>query len=100
MPNVDAKEQMTSAIAGEEQTSEMEKMIGRVEADRTRLAWQLMECQEEVTKRDSQLVTLEARLSQRNAQIIELQEDLSRRCSEMTCLEKEVSDPWLSQSLF
>ncbi|XP_025112777.1 coiled-coil domain-containing protein 18-like isoform X2 [Pomacea canaliculata] len=78
------------AIHGEEQTSEMEKMIGRVEADRTWLARQLMECQEEVTKRDSQLVTLEARLSQRNAQIIELQEDLSRRCSEMTCLEKEV----------
>nr|KAG5703039.1 hypothetical protein BaRGS_016200 [Batillaria attramentaria] len=81
---------MERAQAGEQRYQELEKVVGRLEADKSRLAREVTELTQQVADRDSQVLTLDARLSQRNSQIIELQEDVSNRCSEIARLEKEV----------
>ena len=79
-------------VAGEEQSRELEVVVGKVEADKASLARQVSQMQTDLESRDSHILSLDARLSQRNAQIIELQEDVNHRCEAIARLEKEVRE--------
>jgi hypothetical protein len=69
---------------------ELERVIGRLEADKAGLGRQVEHLSSELETRDSHIQSLDSRLSQRNSQIVDLQEDVARRCDATAELEKEV----------
>ncbi|CAH1786187.1 unnamed protein product [Owenia fusiformis] len=75
---------------GDRKMQELENIIQRIEAERTRQASQILELRGHLLDKEAQCESLEQRLTQKGVQLTEIQAEFGEKSTDMTSLEREL----------